>query len=66
METMIHEGTDKNGKLWRWTFSELFGPWFLRKDGEYLINQPVGEKHPCWEPFEDWQKQTKINLEEVI
>jgi len=53
------EGKDRNGKLWRWEFNPMFGPMFLRKDGEFLKQQPVYENHPAWEPFEKWQGRIK-------
>ncbi|HDZ14874.1 hypothetical protein LCGC14_1109620 [marine sediment metagenome] len=55
------EGKDRNGKLWRWEFNPMFGPEFLRKDGEFLAKQPVYENHPAWEPFEKWQEGIKCN-----
>ena len=48
----IGEGAYK-GKLYRWEFSEMFGPTFLRKDGEFLKNQP-GPKSYAWKAFEEW------------
>ena len=53
------EGIDRNGKLWRWEFQERFGPLFLRKDGEPLVNQPIAEDHPAWKPLIEWFE--KIN-----
>jgi len=49
-------GKDKNGKVWRWEFNSRFGPIFLRKNLEPLVNQPI-EDHPAWEPFEKWQRE---------
>ena len=46
-------GIDRNGKLWRWEFNYYFGPLFLRKDGEPMVNQPGG-KHPAWSAFDRW------------
>jgi hypothetical protein len=48
------EGIDRNGKLWKWEFTDRFGPLFLRKDGEPMVNQPIHENHPAWEPFREW------------
>lgn len=48
------EGTDRNGKLWRWDFGEYFGPTFVGKKGDPLPVQPMEEDHPAWEPFEKW------------
>ena len=53
----LGEGKDKNGKVWRWEFNSRFGPTFLRKDLEPLVNQPIEEDHPAWEPFEKWQRE---------
>ena len=37
----------------------MFGPEFLRKDGEFLKQQPMYENHPAWEPFEKWLEGIK-------
>ena len=50
----LGEGTDINGKKWKWEFNRMFGPIFLRKDDEPLKNQPISENHPVWEVFEKW------------
>lgn len=46
-------GIDSTGKIWKWTFNYMFGPLFLRKDDEPLINQPI-EKNPVWDMFDEW------------
>ena len=51
------EGRDSSGKLWKWEFNPYFGPLFLRKDGEPLISQPVGEDHIVWPVFEKWHNE---------
>ena len=51
------EGSDIKGKLWRWSFNPMFGPLFLRKDGEPVERQPMRENHPAWGPFEKWAKE---------
>lgn len=55
--TFVGSGTDKNGKVWRWTFNPRFGPLFVRKDGEPLTNQPIASWHRAWSPFEKWLKK---------
>ena len=55
----LGEGTDKNGKLWRWEFSPRFGPLFLRKDGEPLSRQPIRADHRAWVPFDSWMKERR-------
>jgi len=49
----LGEGTDTAGKEWKWEFNPRFGPTFLTKKGEPLVNQP-GEKSKVWEIFESW------------
>lgn len=51
------EGVDRNGKRWRWDFSEMFGPTFLDHRGEPLTRQPMSERHPAWAPFNAWLAQ---------
>jgi hypothetical protein len=46
-------GIDETGKAWKWEFNPWFGPTFLTKNGEPLVNQP-GEKSKVWEIFESW------------
>jgi hypothetical protein len=46
-------GTDETGKAWKWGFNPQFGPTFLTKKGESLVNQP-GEKNKAWDVFEKW------------
>lgn len=53
-------GKDSTGKVWRWTFNPRFGPLFETKDGEPLVNQPIRENHPAWEPFLRWQEERAI------
>jgi len=49
-----------NGRKWMWEFHEMFGPIFLRKDGEPKKHQP-GENHPVWKAFESWlEKREKL------
>ena len=55
------EGKDKNGKVWTWEFNPMFGPMFVKKDGEPMARQPM-EKHPAWGPFEAWL-QSWLNSE---
>ena len=55
----VGQGKDKNGKLWRWQFSPMFGPDFLKKNGDFLKRQPAGEDHSAWGPFSEWQKGIK-------
>ena len=43
-----------------WEFNHRFGPLFLRKDGEPLINQPKSESHLAWEAFETWDLPKQI------
>ena len=54
------EGKDSKGKIWMWEFNHRFGPLFLRKDGEPLINQPKSESHLAWEAFETWDLPKQI------
>jgi hypothetical protein len=42
--------------MWRWEFNPWFGPLFLKKNDEPKKKQPIGKKHPAWEPFEKWLK----------
>lgn len=54
LPTDFGEGVDRNGRLWRWEFSEMFGPLFVDKKGDPLRVQPISEKHAAWQPFEHW------------
>lgn len=54
LPTDMGEGFDRNGRLWRWEFSEMFGPLFVDKRGGPLKVQPMDERHPAWVPFEEW------------
>jgi len=49
-------GKDRNGKLWQWEYTPLYGPLFVGKRGEPLARQPIQENHRAWEPFEKWKK----------
>ena len=49
------EGTDVNGKVWRWEFNPMFGPTFLNIKKKPLKRQPISENHPAWKPFEKWE-----------
>ena len=46
-------GEDINGKYWRWDFNPYFGPTFLRKDGEFMMQQPSNHS-PAWNVFQKW------------
>jgi hypothetical protein len=50
---------EHNGKIWKWEFTPMFGPLFLRKDGEPLKHQPIHEDHPAWKPFIKWFNKIK-------
>ena len=52
----LGEGIDREGKKWRWKFSPMFGPFFLRKDGEELERQPE-DGGEAWETFGRWHKK---------
>lgn len=48
-----------NGKVWRFDYDEMFGPLWLRKDGnERRCQNP---KKSVWRAFEQWQKEHKSN-----
>lgn len=46
------EGVSPNGRH-RWEFSEMFGPLFVRKNGEPLKNQPPPGS-AAWTAFQAW------------
>ena len=46
-------------RVWRFEFSDMFGPSLLTKDGEIAEHQPVSEQDPFWEPFERWFRAGK-------
>lgn len=47
-----------NGRTWRWTYSWMWGPTFINKDGSDRKRQP-GENHPVWKKFYRWQDKWK-------
>ena len=51
------EGLDGCGRTWRWEFSPLFGPTFLRKDDYPLKRQPDRPLHPAWLVFNKWYEE---------
>ncbi len=57
--TFLGEGQDAQGKIWRWEFSGMFGPLFVRKNGEPLKNQPVSKNDHAWEAFTPWHDEFK-------
>lgn len=46
---VLHEG-----KLWRFQYSPILGPWLIRRDGEPFARMP-GEKSKFWPAFAAWQ-----------
>ncbi|HDZ14325.1 hypothetical protein LCGC14_1513950 [marine sediment metagenome] len=56
----VGQGKDRNGKLWRWQYNPaVYGPDFLKKNGDFMKRQPAGENHPAWGPFLKWQEGIK-------
>ncbi len=53
----IAEGRGRSGKLYRWEFSEMFGPTLIGKNGDPLKNQPINESHDFWTAFTPWHMQ---------
>ena len=47
------------GKVWRFEFSEMFGPSLLTKENEVAVRQPMREDHPFWEAFNAWMNAGK-------
>ena len=45
-----------DGKTWRFEFSDVGGPWPLRKDGKPWKRAP-GMKSKFWPAFEEWYKE---------
>lgn len=59
------DGESRCGR-WRWEFSKMFGPTFVRKNGEPLKNQPEPREpprhqHPAWVAFEEWLSERNAN-----
>jgi len=45
----------RDGKRkWRFEFSEMFGPTWLKTDGDPSDKQPICKKNPFWGPFQRW------------
>ena len=44
-----------NGREWRFDFSKMFGPLWLRKDGEPRVCQYP--KKEVWDEFTKWQHE---------
>jgi len=58
------EGRDAGGRTWRWHFSPLFGPTFVRKDGKPLKRSPAYRPHhPAWAVFEPWYRENWLTRE---
>lgn len=47
-----------NGREWRFDYDPMFGPLWLRKDGEPRAHQYP--KQEVWDEFEKWMKQKGI------
>ena len=47
------------GKLYRFEFSERFGPALLGKRGDVLEGGRIRERHPFWLGFNPWLNQGK-------
>lgn len=50
------EGVSPSGRKYRWEFNPMFGPLFVKTNGESLINQP-SEKNKIWDVFAEWLKK---------
>ena len=58
------EGRDAGGRTWRWHFSPLFGPTFVRKDGKPLKRSPAYRPHrPAGAVFEPWYRESWLTRE---
>ena len=53
------EGTDKDGKIWRWEYRPQFGPEFVTKAGWLVKYQPI-EGDPAWDLFYRWKKEKRL------
>lgn len=49
------------GKVWRFEFSEMFGPILLTQQWEPKVHQPDREDHPFWEAFYAWDRSGRRN-----
>lgn len=47
-----------NGREWRFDFSKMFGPLWLRKDGEPRVCQ--NPKEEVWKAFQQWMTEKNI------
>jgi hypothetical protein len=50
----------QRGKV-RFDFSEMFGPLFIKKNGDPLKNQPKPTS-AAWAAFEEWHKEYRAAL----
>lgn len=46
---------------YRWDFSAMFGPLFVRKNGEPLKKQPLPGS-PAWSAFQTWYDEKKAKI----
>jgi hypothetical protein len=51
----FHANYYGEGNGYRWEFSPMFGPLFLKKNGEPLKRQPLTGK--AWDAFGEWQEK---------
>lgn len=51
-------GVDPGGRVWRWAFSPLFGPTFLRAERGEMARQPDPLTSPAWDLFQTWLDAT--------